>query len=224
MKHLLTRSISLLLVLLSFSAIGTEIIAQTSTNNPIMIIRCRFDSEAATNNSGKKSDSKVWLDGTDIFAFEAPEEDCYDGEFQLDITDVDCFSTDPVVSATFCFTAAPGSPALADGEYVTFTDLNNCLNFAGDENLQELEDLYDLQTNLPETYSFGPAVGGKITVSDGIFINPTETVVVTLADGSSVTADVDCDSIPTVGQWGLTILGLIMASLGLIFITRRKLA
>jgi len=192
-----------------------------------MIIRCRFDEEALQDD--KKDNSKVFAEGTDNRVFVAPEADCYEGDVQLSISDVDCSSPDALVTATFCFTAAPGSPAIAPGEYVTFTDLTNCLRITGQEFQEEFDNTFDLEPG--ETYAFGPAdADGKITIpnpddpfADPVYIDRTADVVMTQANGTMVTASA-CDPIPTIGQWGLLIFALMLSSLGLVFMTRRKTA
>jgi len=228
MKTLLTPNFAILLLLLLLPDLSPSIYAQGGTSgdsNPIMIIRCRAANEGEfATSSDKKAEAKVFFNNTDFRDdnFIVTDEDCYTGNVQLAITDVDCNNPEAITTATFCFTAAPGSADIDEGDFITFTDLTNCLNGFDEEYLAVFEDVYDLEPN--ETYSFGPAdVDGKIIVPN-IFIDRDVDVVLTQTNGTIVTATADCDPIPTMGQWALMILGLLFASLGLVFISRKQLA
>lgn len=299
MKTLLSPGFALFLLLLIIPDFSVQLHAQSSSSNPIMIIRCRnFDEEVFKGNETNQDLSKM-MDGCpdgyvasadggcvpmcpprefgsvtieytynpttgfceendctpgasidcsnycpgDLFASGCDPclrdgagsntDDyynidgtcyltCFDGAITFDIPTTSCDqpTANGNVFVQLCFTSADAGMPLQDGQFVPVSDISNCLDLAGAENI----DVFDgVPLNFNQDLGFGPAMGGEICIE--FYADPNEPIVINLANApAAVEIPTGCDIIPTMGQWALLILGLLFASLGLVYISRKKLA
>jgi len=236
------------LLLLSISGIETSVlIGQTSgTDNPIMVIRCRFQREGLTTNEDKNVSKRIddtcpMRGGSGILEIPNPDASspdaciprCFNGEVMMDFAPLDCSNVadGDVIETQVCFTSADENNPLSVGQFVTFEDISNCLDPNGLEWIEQLAS-YNTAIEQPGFANAAEEIDGVVKVCATFYIEPSEgDVMASILDANGNTiSEISEDpcvagaaaAIPTLNQWGLLILSLITCCLALGFMLKRK--
>lgn len=172
--------------------------------------------EPCLNDNAGSSTDDYFADGGICY------KTCFDGDVTFDIPNVGCATPNASgnVLVELCFSSADATSPLQDGQFVPITDIQNCLDISGAAYINEYDGLV-LSTN--QNLGFGPAMGGKICVA--FYADPDAPIVVNLANQlTPLEVPEVCDVVPTMGQWALMILALLLSSIGLVFIAKRQMA
>ncbi|MBT8218371.1 MAG: hypothetical protein KJP00_01010 [Bacteroidia bacterium] len=138
--------------------------------------------------------------------------ECFDGEVLVNFDPPQCpdNGSDERIPVELCLTSATGTP-FEDGVYVPIESIENCFDGQGDAWLDIFE-----ATNPGAEAGFGPALDGQICIT--FDFDPTNPIIINLDNAQELEVHVCTDPIPTMGQWALFILGLLMSALAVVYI------
>lgn len=229
MKHFVLLALCLLI-----SAELSPIIAQSSSSNPIMIIRCRFQN--TTEGALKSATSKVddpcpefrELEPITISSGGECVPICFNGALEMEFPLIDCSTAEAggLIETTVCFNSTDPASPLQIGQFVALDAITNCLDDAGNEWLPD----FLANSGFNPTYDeagFGPAFdnGGTVQVCATFYVDPSlavsSNVISDANQAGTVVSATPCPrlgGIPTIGQWSLFILGLLTSCVALSFI------
>jgi len=219
-------------------------------SNPIMVIRCRFQNSTPqealtdTKQDSKTIDTRVideCSESTNLQPITFPNGNgecipiCFDGAVQMSFPAIDCSTATAgvFIETEVCFTSASTVP-LEVGQYVAFDAIANCLDDGGNSWLLDFLSNNPAYNPTYDEAGFGPAadVGGTVQICATFHVDPARFVQANVISETNPTGTLvstaPCPSlaIPTMGQWGLLILGLLTSCIALSFllIGSRKLA
>ena len=193
--------------------------------NPIIVIRCRVVADAAATTTAAATTRA-----------DPPEAECYDGELNVAVDNPACDNPDPALDTIkLTLTRADGAPWVAGDDAVTINDLRNC-NLINNTNGV----LTTLDEAAGDRGAFVADANGVIEIQ---FIrDPTQDTEIVLRNAFATSfAEAGADpqiiripacpavgvgggAIPTMGEWALIALFILILTLGIVGIRQNNQA